>query len=331
MVFLAVFVFFVLLSGLFAGCETGVYQLSRVRLRLGIERKRFSYVVLGKVMHDSAGLVLSTLVGTNLAHYAATSTVTYFFFTNVDAGTAEMLAVFVAAPVLFVFSEMIPKNIFFYRADFLMPYVAPVLFVFHKIFTWCGVVPLLRLLSDIFSRFAGLASSSKAVITSTQRHRVRAILQDIREEGILSSVQADIVERIVGIPGISIRSVMVPMSRVEAVDVNSDKAALLKKLEGSAFTRLAVYEGEAANIIGFVDMYEALSWPEEFADLRIFLKPIGRLDGDMPVTDAIHVMQSEKHKIVLVTRSGRGGRALHIGIVTMKDLAEELLGELAEW
>ena len=61
------------------------------------------------------------------------------------------------------------------------------------------------------------------------------------------------------------------------------------------------------------------------------MKPIGRLDGDMPVTDAIHVMQSEKHKIVLVTRSGRGGRALHIGIVTMKDLAEELLGELAEW
>jgi CBS domain containing-hemolysin-like protein len=126
-------------------------------------------------------------------------------------------------------------------------------------------------------------------------------------------------------------SVMVPMSRVEAVDVKSDKLALLKKLGGSAFTRLAVYEGEATNIIGFVDMYEALSWSEEFADLRIFLKPIGRLDGDMAVTDAIHIMQSEKHKIVLVTRSGRGGREWPIGIVTMKDLAEELLGELAEW
>jgi CBS domain containing-hemolysin-like protein len=51
----------------------------------------------------------------------------------------------------------------------------------------------------------------------------------------------------------------------------------------------------------------------------------------MAVTDAIHIMQSEKHKIVLVTRSGRGGREWPIGIVTMKDLAEELLGELAEW
>jgi len=205
------------------------------------------------------------------------------------------------------------------------------LFVFHKAFTWCGAVPVLRHISDVFSRLAGLASSSKSVITSTQRHRVRAILQDTREEGVLSSVQTEIIDRIVGIPSLRIRSVMIPMNRVETISVRANRSALLKKLAERSFTRLAVYEGQAGNIVGFVNIYEVLSSSEKFSDLREPVKPIHRLSGDTTVTNAIDIMQREGHKIVLVTRAGRGGRERPIGIVTMKDLAEELLGELAEW
>ena len=89
-----------------------------------------------------------------------------------------------------------------------------------------------------------------------------------------------------------------------------------------------VYDGQAGNIVGFVNIYEVLSSSEKFSDLRESVKPIHRLSGDTTVTEAIDVMQREGHKIVLVTR---GGRERPIGIVTMKDLAEELLGELAEW
>lgn len=325
---IAVFAFSVLLSGLFAGSETGMYRLSRVRLRLGIEKKRFLYVILGKVMGDSSGLLLSMLVGTNLVYYLATSMLTYLFFVEVGPESAEALATVVAVPVLFVFSELIPKNMFFYRADFLMPYSAPVLFVFHKALTWCGAVPVLRFISVVFSRLLGLESASKSVITSAQRHRIRTILQDTREEGVLSSVQAEIIDRIVGIPSLRIRSVMIPMHSIETVDLNSDRSALLEKLTEHAFTRVAVCEGQAGNIVGFVNIYEVLSSSKQFTDLRGLVKPIRRLAGDTVLTDAIGVMQREGHKIVLVTR---GGRERPIGIVTMKDLAEELLGELAEW
>lgn len=324
----AAFVFFVFLAGLFAGSETGMYQLSRVRLRLGIEKKRFRYVVLGKVMGDSSGLLLSTLVATNLAHYLATSTVTYMFLTRVGPDSAEALATAVAVPALFVFSELIPKNMFFYRADFLMPYSAPVLLVFHKALTWCGAVPVLRFISGLFSRLLGLQSASKSVITSAQKHRIRAILQDTREEGVLSSVQTEIIDRIVGIPSLRIQSVMIPMHKVQTVDIRSDRQALLKKLAEHAYTRLLVCEEQPANIVGFVNIYEALSSSQQFTDLRDMVKPIRRLSDDTVVTDAVGVMQKEGHKIVLVTRQGR---ERPIGIVTMKDLAEELLGELAEW
>ncbi len=330
-VLVSAFVFFVLLSGLFSGSETGLYQLSRVRLRLGIEKKRLPFVMLGKIMRDSPGLLLSTLIGTNLGNYLATSAVTYIFITRVGPEPAELLTTLVTAPVLFVFSELIPKNIFFYRADFLMPCVAPLLFVFHKALTWCGAVGLFRFISGVFSRLVGLTSSSKAVITSAQRHRIRAILQETREEGILSSVQTEIIDRIVSIPSIRIRSIMIPVNKVQTVHVNCDRSGLLKKLAECAFTRLLVYEGQGRHVVGFTDVYEALASSQEFSDLRQFVKPIRRLDEDTAVTDAIHIMQTENHKIVLVTRAGRGGRERPIGVVTMKDLAEELLGELAEW
>ncbi len=325
-------VFAVILSALFSGAETGMYQISRLRLRLGIEKERLSFVILGKIMRDSPALLLSMLIGTNLTHYFVTSIVTYLLLSNVEtAHTAELFATLIITPILFVFAELIPKNIFFYRADYLMFFFAPVLFVFHKVFSWCGAVPLLKFMSGIFARLTGAPVPSRTAITAVQRHHIRAIFTDIREEGLLSSVQTDIINRLVSISNIAIGAVMTPVNKVEMVDANSDNSALLNKLKECAFTRLPVTDERPANIVGFINIYDCLSSPEDFTNLHNFIKPIRKLHADTTVIDAINVMQSENQKIVLVTRIGHAGQERPIGIVTMKDLVEELLGELAEW
>lgn len=320
----------VILAGLFAGAETGMYQLSRLRLRLGIEQRRLLFIILGKCLRDSSVLLVSLLIGTNLAEFLATSIVTYLFL-NQGEHTAEFLATVITVPFLFVFSEVIPKNLFFYRADYLMPFFAPVLFVFHKLFSWCGAVPWLKFLSGLFGRLTGSTVPSKAAMTAARRHHIRAIFADTQEEAVLSSVQTDIINRLVSISHISIRSVMTPINKVEVVDVNSDNSALLSKLKKCSFTRLPVVEGAVEDIIGFINIYEALSSAEQFTDLREFIKPIRKLQANTTVIDAISIMQSEKQKIVLVTRPALATRQRPVGIVTMKDLVEELLGELTEW
>lgn len=325
-------VFFVFLAGLFAGSETGMYKLSRLRLRFGIEKKQLPFVTLGKCLHDSSGLLLSLLIGTNLAHYFATRVVTGMFLNKVGAEhTAELFTALLTAPVLFVFSELVPKNIFFYRADMLMPYISPILYTFHKALSLSGIVPLLKSISSFFAGFTGLAASSKTVMTSVQRHKVQSILQDTREEGILSSVQSDIVNRLVSISHIPVRTVMTPLNMVHTVEFNSDNSALLNKLKQCVFSRLPVIKERPENIVGYINIYEALCSSEHFTDLQIFVKPIRKLDADTNVADAMNIMQKEKQKILLVTRGGLHGKELPIGIVTMKDLIEELLGELTEW
>jgi len=325
-------VLFVIVGGSFAGAETGMYQLSRLRLRLGVEKKRLLFVMLGRCLHDSSGLLLTMLIGTNLAHYFCTSIVTGMFLAEVgDEHKAEFLATLVTVPVLFIFSELIPKNIFLYRSDVIMPYLSPLLYAFRKLLTYCGVLPLLKLISSFFTRLAGPAASSRTVITSTQRHKVQAILKDTHEEGILSPVQNDIINRLITISHIHLKSVMIPINNVELVDFDADDSALLSKLEKSAFTRLPVFRGQPDNIVGFVNIYEALNSSQKFADLSNLVKPIRKIDVGTTVTDAINIIQKENQKIVLVTKSGRLGRERPIGIATMKDLVEELLGELAEW
>ena len=335
-VLVCIAVLMVALSGLFAGAETGVYRLSRLRLQLGIEKKRLSFILLGKAMRDSASLLLSMLVGNNLTHYIVTSIVTYLLWRGFlnkaeTAHTAEIFATLVTVPVLFVFAELIPKNIFFYRADYVMPFLAPIIFMFHKAFSWCGAVPLLRYVSRIFARITDSHVLSKVMITTGQRHHIKAIITDSREEAILSAVQTDIIGRLVNISDILIGSVMTPMNQVQMVDVNSDKSALLKILKEHDFTRLLVVEGQSKNIIGFINIYEALSSTEQFADLHNFIKPIRKLSANTTVIDAINFMRRENQKVILVMRANHTGLEKPIGIVTMKDLVEELVGELAEW
>lgn len=325
---------FVMLGGLFSGSETGLYQLSRLRLRLGVEKKQFSFVILGRCLHDSSGLLLSLLIGNNLVNYLATSLVTSAFLGRLGVEfeyRAEFFATLLMVPILFVFSELIPKNLFFYRADVLMPYLSPILYAVYKPLKWCGIIPFFKIISSLFAQLAGLAASSATVMTSTQRHKVQAILKDTHEEGIFSSVQSDIIKRLVSISHVHIGSVMIPLSNVEMIQVDSDRSTLLSKLNKCAFTRLLVTETERGNILGFINIYETLGSRKEFTHLRDFMKPIRELDARTTVTDTINFMQAEKQRIVLVTRAGRHGRERPVGIVTMKDLVEELIGELAEW
>lgn len=322
----------ILLSAVFSGLETGMYRVSRLRVRLGAEKGQWRQTVLSRLLPDGAGLLLSLLVANNLANYAATSSVTYLLLEAVESErAAELLATAVTAPLLFVFAESLPKNVFLCRADALMAFFSPMLLVMHRVLTWCGIVPLLRGLAYLFGRAIGSSLASKTMIASAQRHQVRAILRDTHEEGLLSSVQTDIVDRIVSIPGLRLSAVMIPLAQVHSVSIRSDRTALLNALRRRPLTRLPVWKDMPTQIIGYINVYDVLSSDEPFRDVERSVLPLQKMDADAPVIDAIDVMRRDRVKIVLVTRTRRSGQEVPAGIVTMKDLVEELLGELAEW
>lgn len=320
------------LGALFGGAEIGLYQLSRLRLRIGAQRGTLSFVLLEKVMRDSTALLHSLLIGNNLAHYLATSFITYAMLKLVTLEyTAELYATLIAAPVLLIFSEILPKTLFFYRADTLMPWCATLLFISHKIFTFCGAVPVLNGASGLFVKMTGSPVAAKTVISAVHRPHISAIAEDTRQECVLSSVQTEMLTRLASLSYIHVRSVMIPLNKIESVPLSTDKAQLLNKLKECNFTRLPVYDRWPANIVGYINIYDCLASAKEFTDVSDFIEPIRKLDSDTLVTGAIDIMQKENHKVVLVTKTTRYKTQSPVGLITMKDLVEELLGELAEW
>jgi putative hemolysin len=314
----------------FAGVETGVYRLSKFRLRLGVDQKRPLHKLLSNLTTDNRELILTCLIGNNIVCYLMSATVTFIFISyNVSQHRAEVYNSFVTTPIAFIMGELIPKNIFFYRADVLMPVVSPVLWFFHKLFRYIGAIPVLKAIAAAVTRLTG-STATPELAPAAQRHQFYEIIKETREEGFLSSVQTAIMTRLANMHAIHLDSVMVPAARVRMVDVNTSRAGLLEELKTSPFTRMPVFEESPSNIVGYVEVYKALCSDGDFADLRQFVKPITAFAAAEPVMTAINRMRRENHKIVLVARPG-GEPGKPLGIATMKDLVEELTGELAEW
>jgi putative hemolysin len=317
------------LAPLFAGCETGLYQLSPLRLRLGVERKLPGFRTLGQIIADKPGLLLSLLIGTNLADYLATSVVTWTFYYGFGpahtAHTAEIAAALITAPSLFVFSELVPKNIFFYRADVVMPALARFMLVCQRVFTWSGMVPVLRIAATFLGKTLGLHGSAETAVDAAQRHKIQVLLQETRDEGLLSPLQTDLIARIMSTPGVQLHQVTTPIEKIPVLRPTADHADLVDALKRWDGPRLPVAGQQPDVILGYVDVDDILSRSEPFQDVRPYVSPILAVDSNALVVDVIARLRADNQRIALVTKTGASGRTRPAGIVTLEDLMEELL------
>lgn len=323
----------VALSGFFSGVETGIYRLSRFRLRLGLGQGKRAFRILGGVIEDSHGTVLTSLVGNNLANYGATSLITYILLTNsATRNSAELYAAAIMTPALFVFGDIIPKSLFYLHSDRILPRLSVVLWLFHKLFTYTGIVGALKYISELLSRLLGLGTDAADVITAGRKTQFKQIINETLDEGVVSAFQKDVMERTVEIPTMPVKTVMIPFSKVVMADTKSSRDELREKLRESSYTRLPVYSNARSNVIGLINIYQVLGCGEEFNDLERFIEPIGMLLATTSVLEAITQMRKHSYKIMLVTPDYEHKRKSNVlGIVTMKDLVEELTGELSPW
>lgn len=322
--------FVIFLAAVFAGSETGMYQLNILKLRLAVHSKKLSYVMLEKIMKDKPALLITTLLATNLTHYIITSMVTILFIRNLDSGNyAELYTTLVTAPVLFIFAELIPKNIFIFYADYLMPKLSFLLLIIKNIFTYTGFIPLLKAISKFFARLSSSSKLTGTTITKAHMPYINALIHDTKHLELLSPIQIGLINRMANIGQVYIRNVMTSLKKIRSINVNTNKSELTLLLQSTDNTRLAVYEKTHGNIVGYINIYQCLNSEADFQSLRPFLKKFHTLNLNTPVTEAIEYFQLNNCKIVLVTTKDSPSRP--IGIVTMKDLAEEILGEIQQW
>lgn len=324
-------VLFICLSAVYSGSETGCYRLSRFSLRLGTEQKRPFYQMLSDVMKDSHGLMFSLIMGNNLVNYFATTLVTYLFLNQ--AGNVHMAEIYTTAimtPTLFLFGDILPKNLFYHKANSFMTALAPLIWFSHKLFTLTGVVFVLKWLSNRLNRLFHTSIDTSQAVDLTQREQVKQIFHETREEGLVSELQKSMMDRLVRIPDLPVTSVMIPLGQVLMTELRTSRQQILSLAGQSPYTRILVYEESRQNIRGYVNVYKTLGCGRSFDSLADFVEPIGTIVAGSSVISALNQFRRLSHSIALVvseTAAQESNKEI-LGIVTLKDLMEEFTGEL---
>lgn len=316
----------ILMSGFFSGSETGFYRLSRFQLRLGVEQQRPFYKTLFELVRNGQSLVMSILISNNLVNYMLTSLITLMLYRRLsEQHLTEIYATAIITPTLFIIGEMIPKVLFYHKADVWMPPLSGLLWASFKMIKCTGAVAALRWFSDRLTHLFGLETDTATAVDATQRHQVFQIIHETREEGLLSEVQREMIERLLKIPNVVIEAIMTPLAKVKMIGVNTSRKQLLEHLAEVSYVRWPVYD-RPGHIIGWIAIYDVLGSEKEFSSLAEFIQPILTLPEGCSAIEAMNSLCRQRQKIAVI-QSPHSKQP--VGIITLTDLVEELTGELS--
>jgi putative hemolysin len=314
-------------SALFSGSETGFYRLSRFRLRLGVEQKRKPFQDLFALIQDGQNLILALLLGNNLVNYGMTTLFTILLYQRMESQhMAELYSSLILTPLVFVFCEMIPKSIFYHKADVLMPSLSGFLKRCYWLFSKTGILKLFRLLFALIIRLLRLNMSTVQAVDKTQRKQVYQIIHETQEEGLLSDVQKDMIHRLINIPDISVGAVMISLSEFGLSPVAAGRKELTEALRKGRSLRHLLYEGRPDHIVGYISLPEVLAQSQP-VNLLDHAEPLVTIDRSASVIEAINLLRRKRQKLAMVTESAKTAPK-PVGVVTMTDLIEELTGEI---
>ena len=218
--------------------------------------------------------------------------------------------------------ELGPKELFRRHADRFMTYSAPVLAVFEFV-----VTPLAKFVALVtyLIRKTGLSVHEEEDRTLAAEE-LRLTIQSSAEEGVLTDFQAALARNILTLRHRRVVSAMVPLARVYALDAATPLAAAREIAGRAGRSRLLVYKGKPEEALGLVHLYDLFLEADGARTVEALMRPAPRLKPGDRVEDALLRLRLARESLAIV--AGPDGKA--VGVVTLKDLCEEITGELED-
>jgi len=309
-------------AAFFCGCETGLYCVNRLRVQLGVQERDPKLLRLSSLLENEQEALSVTLIGTNLMHYVTTTAVAFMFADILHWGEAdtELYTVLLVTPVVFVFAEVVPKNLFQLHADRMMPRGSWLLTLADWVFRATGTVWLLTRLTGAVTRLFGGATSLRTV--TAPKRQMTMLLREALVGQTYGEHQSDLIDRVVRLSETPVRAVMVPRPRVVGVAATADRRELVRFARQTGYSRCPVYGRRRSQIIGVIKVDELLR-SDGWRTVGERLGPVTTLRPQETVASAIaHMKQGGGEFGVVSDQSGQ-----MVGVVTLRDLLEEVVGE----
>ena len=316
---------FVLLivSAFFALSETALISLNKIRLRNLMNKGSRNAKLVYTLLSNPDRLITSILVGNNVVNTAISVLIAFVLIHIYGEDIGMVLATVIGATVIVVFGEIIPKVFAVQRAEktsleiavplkFALDVLAPIARVFYAIGN--GIIKI----------FGGEAKRGPLIT----EEEIRLMIELGKEEGVLGDEERKMLHKIFEFGDTVVSEVMVPKDKVVAIDIEATAEDLLNLLVEEGHSRIPVYKGSQDNIVGVIYARDLLYiWQNKgLVIIPDLVRAAYFVQKNKRVSDLLKDFQHMKVQIAIVTDEKKQA----IGLVTLKDLLEEIVGEMDE-
>ena len=314
------YVFFLLCSSYFACCETAYTGVSKVRLRTLADKgnKRAQKALW---ICDRFDKTLTTiLIGNNIFH-AACASLSALLVLRQFSEEYVAYGTLITTVIVYLFAEMLPKSLAKARSEEISLFFAPSMQLFVRLLT--PVSALFSVISRVLSRFFAIENTG----TVTEEDLV-TIIETIEDEGVLSPEKQALVNSAMEFREKLAEDIMIPIELVDAVSSATPMKELAKTLRELSYSRVPVYEGKRDNIVGILPVNAFLSAYVSGTPIllrKMLLKPYV-FHQKTEISVLLQRMRLNKLHMVFICDDSRQ----KVGLITMEDLLEELVGEIQD-
>ena len=309
----------VLLSAYFSATETAFSTMNKTRLKTYAEKGNRRAILALSLVERYDGLLSTILIGNNIVNIALASMGTIFFVDTLsmgDIGATVSTAVITIA--VLIFGEITPKSI---AKD--MPERFAML-----------SAPMIQLLVWIFVPFVFLFSMWKKLIskifrskedTKMSQEELLLLVEEVQQEGSIDNNEGNLLRNAIEFTELKAEDILTHRVDLAAVPLDAEKDDIAKKFAETQFSRLLVYEETIDKIVGVIhqkDFYTANGITN--LPLSALMAPAVFIHQSEKISQLLKTLQKNKTHIAVVLDEYGGT----LGIVTMEDILEELVGEI---
>jgi len=315
-----IIVLMITFSAFFSASETAISSVNRIRLKNMAENGNRGAARALKILGKYDKALTTILIGNNIVNITCSSIATVVCIAVVGEQYGSLVSTIVTTIVVLIFGEVMPKSIAKDHAEPIAIGVSAVISFLMLIFT-----PFSAFFILLKKGIAKLFRSKESV--SVTEEELMAIIDEIEDEGVLEQQESNLVRSALQFDETTVDEIITPRVSVVAVDVNDSAKDVCDKFLSEQYSRMPVYDKTLDNIIGVINqkdfLKEYLAQGEKLM-IRDIVQETVYFPHMLRISEVLRTMQKKKcHMCVVLDQHGGT-----LGIVTMEDLLEELVGEI---
>ncbi len=319
-VFIVIIVVCVLFSGYFSATETAFTAINKIRLRAKADDGDKGAKRVLKLSENYDRLLSTILIGNNIVNILASSLATLLFVAWVQSNEslATTLSTITMTVIVLIFGEVTPKTLAKEHPEGFARFSAPFINVLAYILTPLNAFFWLwkKLLTKIFKH------KEDTTITDDE---LKIMVDEAEQEGGINAQESDLIRSAIEFNDLEAKDVLVPRVDVIAIDCDSPFDEIDRIFFETRYSRLPVYKDSIDNIIGILHEKDFIKQRTDPGfSLEKAAKPAIFVVSTTKISAVLQQLQKKKSHMAVV--SGEFGET--VGIITMEDILEELVGEI---